>query len=140
MKIYDGKGMVLGRLATKVAKDLLLGEVVKVVNSEKVIISGKKEAVFAKEKQKMDRRGYPLKSAKYSRMPDRFVRRTVRGMLPWKQARGKEAFKRVMCYIGVPEVLTKEKLIRVAVADAEKLPSLNYVTVGEVCKKLGGKQ
>src|SRR3989344_711074 len=100
MKIYDGKGMVLGRLAARAAKDVLLGEEVKVVNCEEIVISGKQTTVFAREKQRRDRKGYPLKSAKFSRLPDRFVRRSIRGMLPWKLARGKEAFRNVLCYIG----------------------------------------
>ena len=42
MKIYNGEGMILGRLAAIAAKEALLGEEVKVVNCEKVIISGKR--------------------------------------------------------------------------------------------------
>ncbi|PIZ50944.1 50S ribosomal protein L13 [Candidatus Woesearchaeota archaeon CG_4_10_14_0_2_um_filter_33_13] len=139
MKIYDGKGMVLGRLATLVAKDALLGEEVKVVNCEHVVISGKKTETVAHEKQKRDRKGYPTKSAKFSRLPDRVVRRTIRGMLPWKLTRGKEAFKLIMCYIGVPEVLASEKMIHVEKLSVKKFPTLKYMTVGEVCKGLGGK-
>ena len=139
MKIYNGEGMVLGRLAAVVAKDILLGEEVNVVNCEKIVISGKKEKVVANEKKRRDRKGYPLKSAKHTRMPDRFVRRSIRGMIPWKQARGKEAFKRVMCYIGMPEVLADKELIVVNNASMKKLPTLKYVTVGEICKSLGGK-
>ncbi|MBT6402604.1 50S ribosomal protein L13 [Candidatus Woesearchaeota archaeon] len=140
MKVYNGEGMVLGRLATMVAKDILLGETVNVVNSEKVIISGDKTKVVANEKKKRDRKGYPLKSAKFTRSPDRCVRRTIRGMIPWKQARGKEAFKRVMCFIGVPEVLANEKMITVEKHSVKKLPTLNYITIGKICKALGGKE
>src|SRR3990167_2421450 len=100
MKIYNGENMVLGRLAARVAKDALLGEEVKVVNCEKIIISGAKAVTFARAKQKRGRGGHPVRSQTHSRLPDRWVRRTVRGMLPWKQARGKEAFKRIMCYKG----------------------------------------
>ena len=139
MKIYNGDGMILGRLATLVAKDTLLGEEVKVVNCEKIIVSGKKEKTFANEKQKRARKGYPLKSAKLSRLSDRFVRRTIRGMLPWKQSRGKEAFKRVMCYRGIPEGIAEGDLITLKKAAASKLPTLRYITVGEICKNLGGK-
>ena len=112
MKIYDGAGMILGRLAVHVAKDALLGEKVNVVNCEKVVISGKKTKTFANEKQKRKRKGYPLKSAKHTRLPDRFVRRAIRGMLPWKQTRGREAFKKVMCYRGVPEEFAEQEQIK----------------------------
>jgi large subunit ribosomal protein L13 len=139
MKIYNGEGMILGRLAAIVAKDVLLGEEVKVVNCEKIVVSGKKETIFANEKQKRDRKGYPLKSAKFTRLPDRCVRRTIRGMLPWKQSRGKEAFKRVMCYLGVPEGFKDQELITIKEASMQKLPTLKYTTVGDICRHLGGK-
>ena len=132
--------MILGRLATVVAKQSLLGEEVRVVNCDKIVISGRKTNAFKNEKTRRDRKGYPLKSAKHSRLSDRFVRRAIRGMLPWKQARGREAFKRVMCYRGTPEELAGGKLIVVKDAAASKLPTLKYVTVGEVCRNLGGKQ
>jgi len=139
MKVYNGKDLILGRLATVVAKQALLGEEVKVVNCEKIMISGRKTNTVAMEKQKRDRKGYPLKSANFSRLPDRFVRRAIRGMLPWKQSRGKEAFKRIMCYKGVPEEYAENHIV-VEGATVKKLPTLKYMSVGDVCKSLGGKQ
>lgn len=139
MKIYNGEGIILGRLASLVAKDVLLGEEVRIVNCEKVFISGKKENTQAHEKQRRDRKGYPLKSAKFSRLPDRFVRRSVRGMLPWKEYRGREAFKRVLCFIGLPEEFASQHLISAHKESVKKLPSLKYTTVGEICRALGGK-
>lgn len=139
MKVYNGEGMILGRLAGVVAKELLLGEDVFIVNCDKIIISGKKQNVFAHEKQRSDRRGYPLKSSVLPRVPDRYVRRVVRGMLPWKQTRGKEAFKRVMCYNTVPAEFQGKELLSVKGASMRKLPTLKYVTVGQICKSLGGK-
>jgi len=139
MKIYDGEGMVLGRLAARAAKDALLGEEVKVVNCEKVIISGKKTVTFENEKQRRRRKGYPLKSAKLPRLADKFVRRSIRGMLPWKLTRGREAFRRINCHVGVPADLSG-KAIRLQDSSLEKLPNLKYVTVGEICKHLGGKE
>ena len=59
MKIYNGENMLLGRLASRVAKDALLGEEVKVVNCEKIVLSGKKVLVFKEEKEKRLRKGYP---------------------------------------------------------------------------------
>jgi large subunit ribosomal protein L13 len=140
MKIYNGKNMILGRLAAKVAKDALLGEEVKVVNCREIIVSGGTVATVKSEVQKRKRKGYPLKSAKFSRLPDRFVRRSIRGMLPWKQTRGKEAFGRIMCYINVPEELSGKELLSAKGASVEKLPSRKFMTVGDICKSLGGKQ
>lgn len=139
LKIYDGKGLILGRLAAAAAKSALLGDEVKVINCEKVVISGRKTYVFARNKQRLDRKGYPLKSARLSRLPERYVRRSIRGMLPWKHSRGKEAFRRVMCYRGVPEELAGKENITIEKAAAKKLPTLYFTTVEEICRSAGGK-
>ncbi|MBT3450521.1 50S ribosomal protein L13 [archaeon] len=140
MKIYNADGILLGRLCSLVAKDLLLGEEVKILNCEKVMISGARTEVFANMKQKQDRRGYPLKSAKRPRTSELFVKKVVRGMLPWRTARGKEAYTRLKCYIGVPEEFSNQKTITFEKASYKKLPNLKYITVREVIKHLGGKQ
>lgn len=139
MKIYNGEGMILGRLAAHAAKDALLGEEVQVVNCEKIIISGKKTNTFAHEKEKWDRRGYPSRSPKYSRLPDKFVRLAIRGMLPWQFARGKAAYRHIFCHIGMPSGVDEKDLIVLKNSSAKKLPTLKYITVGEVCRHLGGK-
>ncbi|MDP3640547.1 MAG: 50S ribosomal protein L13 [Nanoarchaeota archaeon] len=140
MKIYNGDGMILGRLASRVAKDALLGEEVHVVNAENIVISGQKVLIVAREKQRRERKAHPTKSARFSRLPERAVRRSIRGMLPWKQARGKEAFKRIMCHRGVPEAFAGKELLTVLGASAQKLPNLKFITMGEICKRLGWKQ
>ena len=139
MKIYNGEEMLLGRLATRVAKDALLGEEVAVVNCEKIIISGKKVKTLTDIKTRRARKGYPLKSAKHIRLADRHVRRAIRGMLPWKQTRGREAFKRIMCYVSIPAEFEGKDLITLKDASVKKLPSLKYMTVGEIMNHLRGK-
>ena len=139
MKVINGEGLVLGRVCTEAAKAALLGEEVRIVNCAKIVISGKKPLVLAHEKEKRERKGYPLKSANFTRLPDRFVRRTVRGMLPHKQERGKLAYKRVMCYTDVPEEF-KGEMLTFEHASENKLPTLRKVTVGEVCNWLRGKK
>ena len=140
MKIYNGENMILGRIATLAAKDALLGEEVAVVNCSKIVISGKKVNTFKREKEKRDRKGYPLKSAKHSRLPERLVRRSIRGMLPWKLTRGKEAFKRIICYRDLPIEFTGRELIADDKHSVKKLPNLRYISVGKVCQQLGGKR
>lgn len=139
MKVINGEGLLLGRVCSTAAKAALLGEEVRIVNCEKIVISGDKQQTFAKEKAKRDRKGYPLKSAKFSRLPDRFVRRTIRGMLPRKKERGRTALKRIMCYAGLPEEF-KSQMITVEKCKAEKLPTLKYTTVKEICNWLRGKR
>ena len=43
MKIIDGKGAILGRLASYAAKQALKGEEIVVLNCEEVIITGNKK-------------------------------------------------------------------------------------------------
>lgn len=141
MKIYNAQNLILGRLCSAVAKDILLGEEVAVVNCEKAILSGKKANTLARERVKRKRKGYPLKSQTHSRLPDRFVRRCVRGMLPWKTARGREAYKRVMCYREIPASFLGKELLTLPKATVDKLPTLKYITVGDICTHLtGGKK
>lgn len=140
MKIYNGEGIILGRLAAVAAKAALLGEEVRVVNCSKIIVSGKKENTFAMAKARRDRKGYPLKSAKHSRLPERYVRRAIRGMLPWKFSRGKEAFKRVMCYRYIPVEFAGKESTVIKNSSAEKLPTLRYVAIQDICKAIGWKE
>ncbi len=139
MKIYNGKDMILGRLASAAAKDALLGEEVAIVNCENVLISGSKVVTLRDQQARYARRGYPLKSENLSRTPDRFVRRSVRGMLPWKIARGREAYHRLRCYRGLPELFRGKELLTLPKASASKLPMLKMMTVGKLCLQLGGK-
>ena len=126
MKIYDATDMILGRLATVAAKQALLGEEVKIVNAEKAVVSGSRENVLAKFKQQRDRGG-PFNGPFIGRLPDRFVRRHIRGMIPWKTTRGREAFARILCYIGVPDLYKNEKLITIKEANKSKLPTLKLI-------------
>lgn len=139
MKIYNGEGMILGRLAARVAKDALLGEEVSVVNCEKIMVSGSKQVNFVRAKQKRGRYGHPHRSQTHSRLPDKWVRRSVRGMLPWKQTRGKEAYQLIRCYISVPGELAGKELITLPDSSVHKLPNLKYVSIGEICRHIGGK-
>jgi len=101
-RIIDAKEAIVGRLATVVAKAAMLGDEVKVVNCEQAVISGTKTRVISRELNRYHR-GIPTKGPFISRLPDRYVRRIIRGMLPHKQPKGNAAFKRVMCYLGIPE-------------------------------------
>jgi large subunit ribosomal protein L13 len=128
----------MGRLASFVAKKALLVEKVDIVNCENAIITGNKKQILSKYAQRKDR-GIHTKGPFTYRMPDRFLRRVIRGMLPYKGERGKKAFKRIMCYIGVPERFKDKKLETVSDINVSKVPNLRYITVKDVCKSIGAK-
>jgi len=99
--IVDGKDAILGRLGSYVAKELLKGNSVEVINSEEVLISGKKENTV--ERIKVLRRkgsGGSLKGPKYIRKGDLLLKRMIRGMLPWDREKGRAAYKKLHCYLG----------------------------------------
>src|SRR3989338_9409615 len=106
--IVNAENLIVGRMITVVAKKALLGEKIDIVNCEKAIITGTKREVFEKYKAKANIGG-PFKGPFLPKMPDRFLRRIVRGMLPYKQYKGKEAFKRIMCYNSIPDSLKDKK-------------------------------
>ncbi|MHA1212625.1 MAG: 50S ribosomal protein L13 [Candidatus Heimdallarchaeota archaeon] len=99
--VIDAEGSILGRLSTNIAKRLLQGETVDVINVEKIVISGKPASTILRYKKKLDIRTKtnPLRGPFHYRNPDRFVRRTIRGMLPYKKPRGKAAYHRLKCHI-----------------------------------------
>jgi large subunit ribosomal protein L13 len=136
--IIDASNMILGRLASFAAKELLLGKEVRVINCEKAVISGTKDKVFAEYLHRMER-GTIRKGPFLHRMPDKIVRRTIRGMLPWKKAKGKMLFRKVYCYVGMPEELKDKKPISVEGAEISKLPTLKFVSLDTLCRRLGAK-
>ena len=132
-KIIDADGATLGRLSTIAAKHLLNGEELAVVNSEKAIISGKKPMIKKRYKQKREVGTY-RKGPFFPRTPERIVKRTIRGMIPYQTPHGRAAFKRLKCYIGVPDEFHGKKFE--TFKEAEKQP-VDFITVKELSKSLG---
>ena len=145
--IVDAEGSIVGRLASHVAKKALSGEEVIVVNAEKAIISGKKEMTISDERDKQDIRnlGNPRRGPFHQKRPDRYLRKTIRGMLPYKKTRGREAYSRVMVYMGVPkEEINRKYGLKVKDSDITGIDDSrkrvrDHMTLGEVCKAVGGR-
>ena len=140
MIIYDAEGQILGRLSSVIAKKLLDGERVMVVNAEKTVVSGGKKATVSQYQTRV-KRGDPNKGPFFPRTPDGMFRRAVRGMLPWKKARGKKAYKSLRVYIGIPAELESStgRFEKSKVADASKLRAKS-MTLGELSVALGMKK
>ncbi len=136
--IIDATDLIVGRFATVAAKKALLGEKVDIVNCEKAIISGDKVRLLADWKWKRTMGTY--KGPFYGRLSDRMVRRIIRGMLPYKQPKGKAAYERIMCFRGVPTVLKDEKMVSLEDAHISKLSTPKFLRVGELSKLIGGSR
>jgi len=111
--VVDAEGMVLGRMATEVARILRgkhkptfapyidSGDHVVVVNADKVVLTGDK----ATKKLVHRHSGYPggLRSESYgdllARRPADAVRRTIRGMLP-RNRLGRAQLRKLKVYAG----------------------------------------
>ena len=133
--IIDAKGLILGRMASVIAKRLLQGETITVVKAEKTAISGKRLSRI-REAKKFLEVGHPRKGPYHPRRPDRIVRRTIRGMLPRKKPKGIQALKRLRVYLGAPIEFENKQFQTIFEASADKLKS-PYITVGELAKEIG---
>ena len=133
--VIDADGLILGRLASGVAKRLLQGEKITVVNAEKAILSGKKTSKVLQAKKFLEV-GHVRMGPFHYRRPDRIVRRAVRGMLPYKQPKGKQAYKRLKVFTGAPEEVKAQEMETLAEAHAGKLTCPRF-TVGEFAREIG---
>jgi large subunit ribosomal protein L13 len=136
MIVVDAEGLVLGRLASALAKRLLDGEEIIVVNAEKAIIIGDPDEVIMRYLTRI-RLNHPRKGPHFPKMPDRIVKRTVRGMLPYQQSRGRDAYRRLKVYIGVPREYEKKKTQTLEAA--VRPPAEKFITINRVAMELGAK-
>lgn len=135
--IIDAKDQILGRLGAYVAKRTLLGEEVTIVNCDQAIITGNKDRLLRDIKNASDRGTH--KGPFIPKRSDYYVKRAIRGMLPHKQPKGRDAYKRIRCYVGVPEKMQGEKLTKPTDSDISRLANVKYIRIKEACRHLGGK-
>jgi large subunit ribosomal protein L13 len=130
MKVIDGKNAVMGRLASYTAKEALKGEEIAIINCEQVIITGNREFIQRDFREKREKIGSGQKGPKVSRTSEKIVKRAIRGMLPdHRLGRGKEAFKRIKCYAGIPPEFKDSK--KISFNDEDKL---KYIQVKDITK------
>jgi large subunit ribosomal protein L13 len=135
MKIIDGENCVLGRLCTAAAKKALEGEEIRIINAEKIVILGNPVSIVNGYRYRFYLRdpAKPEKSPNYPKRPDLFVKRAIRGMLPFKRTRGKDAYRRVRAFIGAPRDLKGKTEKFGELKDMYK----KRMTVEQLCRKVG---
>ena len=133
MQVINAKGLIMGRLATKVAKTLLSGEEVIVVGVSDTIVTGslRQEVDRLNSLKHQKSKTNPEHSPKYPRVPHMMFKRVVRGMLPKKTSRGREALHRLKAYSDVPETIDVTGAI--TYPEFAKKPA-RYTTLGAICK------
>ena len=134
----DATNQIAGRLASRIAKLLLSGKRVVVVNAENSLISGSRTSVITEWKKKLEitSRVNPLYGPIHPRRPDNILRRMVRGMVPRKKPKGAQAMKRLRVHIGVPPELKFGSATKFEDTTATR-PIPVYVTMKELSKNLG---
>ncbi|MDI6654339.1 MAG: 50S ribosomal protein L13 [Candidatus Hydrothermarchaeota archaeon] len=140
--IIDARNLIVGRMASIAAKELLKGEKVIIVNAGESIISGSKSSILEKYRERRERKSIvnPARHGPFfPRRPEGIVRRAVRGMLPYKKAKGKNAFKSLKVYAGIPKELEGNEMETIEVANASKLRVPKYIKLKELCNLLGAK-
>jgi large subunit ribosomal protein L13 len=133
--LVNAEGLILGRMSSKVAKKLLNGEKVAIINAEKAVISGKKKSKIAEAHVFLEV-GAPKRGPFHYRRPDRIVLKTVRGMLPMTKQKGENALSNLKVFMGVPEELKNQKPEVLPDAQASKLKGPQF-TLGELASQIG---
>ena len=136
--IVDGTNLIAGRLCSHVAKLLLDGNSVAIVNSENIMISGNRKSIIESYRRFLEIASInnPKFGPFHPRRPDTIITKMVRGMLPKRKSSGKTALKRLRAYLGVPNEL--RSLTRTQFDDAKiRKPSPYYTSVGEVGRMIG---
>ncbi|HTW39849.1 MAG TPA: 50S ribosomal protein L13 [Thermoplasmata archaeon] len=135
--VLDATGLVLGRAASLIAKRLLNGETIVVVNAEKSVVTGSRRQIVAHYTEARAR-GSVRSGPHYPRYADRIFRRTVRGMLPHLKSGGKNAYSRLVVHMGIPDEYLSSSLETLDGAKAR--PALRPpVTLAEVTVLLGAR-
>ncbi|MCP9263106.1 60S ribosomal protein L13a [Dirofilaria immitis] len=114
--VIDGKDHLLGRLASVIAKQLLLGQKIVVRCNVK-----------------------PARGPYHFRAPSRIFWRTVRGMLPHKTHRGKAALLRLKAFDGIPQPYdrVKRQIHPAALRHLALKPRRKYCTIGRLAHEVG---
>ncbi|MBU3913026.1 MAG: 50S ribosomal protein L13 [Nanoarchaeota archaeon] len=95
--VINGENEVLGRVASFAAKQALQGKSVVVVNCEHILVSGNRANII--DRYLVTRR---RNAVKFPSVPEKIVKRTIRGMIKYKSGRGAAAFKKLRCYNSAP--------------------------------------
>jgi large subunit ribosomal protein L13 len=130
--VVDASDCILGRVASQVAERALDGESIAVVNAERTVITGREEQLVEKYKKRRDIGSD--RGPAYPKQPDRIFKRSIRGMLPHKKPRGREAYENVRVYIGNPYDEDGQRLDGTSL---DRLSNIKFVTLGEISESLG---
>jgi large subunit ribosomal protein L13 len=137
--VVDATNHIAGRLSSHVAKLLIQGNRVTLVNCEKIMYSGTRDNLINEYKAFLEINSiiHPKHGPVHYRRPDTIISKMIRGMLPFEgKPSGIAAFKRLRAYIGSPKELKSLEKIQFEKALIRK-PSSNYTTMAALCRVIG---
>jgi len=136
--VVDGTNLIAGRLCTNVAKLLIQGNRVSIVNCEKIMLSGKRDSIIKEYRDflKIASILHPKHGPFHPRRPDTIISRMVRGMLPRKKPSGQAALKRLRAHIGVPKELKSKSRIQFDNAKIRR-PTSFYTSMSHLGRTVG---
>lgn len=135
MTVINAEDCVLGRIASFVAKRLLKGEDIVIVNAERAVVTGNPKATEGFFREKIGR-GDPYHGPFYPKRSEEMLRRVVRGMLPYHKPRGREAYRKLKVYRSVPEDFKNDQ--KEVVEKARMKAECKFIYLGDLSKKFGG--
>ena len=137
--VVDATNHIAGRLSSNVAKLLIKGNRVSVVNCDKIMMSGTKSNQIKEYREFLEINSiiHPKHGPVHYRRPDTIISKMIRGMLPFEgKPSGIAAFKRLRAYIGSPKELKSLEKIQFEKALIRK-ESSNYTTMAALCRVIG---
>ncbi len=137
--VVNATNHIAGRLASNVAKSLLQGQRVTVVNREKILMSGTRAnqineyIEFIEINSIINYKHGPI----HYRRPDTIMEKMIRQMLPFdRKPSGKTAYARLRTYIGAPNDTKPIEKIQFEKALIKREAS-NYTSLAEICRVIG---
>ena len=132
--VVDARNCILGRVASEVAQRALDGERVAVINAEDAVVTGNEESTMETYRTRADLGSD--RGPHYPTRPDGIFKRAIRGMVPYKKARGREAFESVRVYVGDPFDEGDEAVV-IEGTSLDRLSNIKFTSLGEVSENLG---
>jgi len=142
--VIDGKGHLLGRLASIVAKELLSGQRIVVVRAEQINVSGSLFRNRIKFMEYLNKRMIhnPRRGTHHFRTPSRVFWRSVRGMTPHKTPKGAAALGKLKVFDGIPAPYDhkKRKVVPKALKALRLQNFRKFCVLGELMTTVGWKK
>lgn len=135
--VIDGYYSKLGRLGSEVAQLSLADKKVAVINAENIVRTGSPDDLMDTYR---DRREAGSDSGPYyPKRPDNIVKLAIRGMLPHKTKRGRKALSNIRIYLKNPYDRKGKMLNHKTSLDVYSTQKGEFMTIGEIARKLGWK-